>query len=44
MELHEALWATLAMRRVHADPLPLEVQARIPNAAVRDPSGGNQQN
>ena len=32
------------MRRVKPDPIPLEVQARILDAAVRAPSGGNQQN
>ncbi|HUC04383.1 MAG TPA: nitroreductase family protein [Acidimicrobiales bacterium] len=44
MDLHEALYTTRAMRRVRPDPIPLEVQARILDAAVRAPSGGNQQN
>ncbi len=44
MELHEALYTTRAMRRVRPDPIPLDVQARILDAAVRAPSGGNQQN
>jgi nitroreductase len=44
MELHEALYTTRAMRRVKPDPIPLEVQARILDAAIRAPSGGNQQN
>jgi len=44
MELHEALYTTRAMRRVRPDPVPLEIQARILDAAVRAPSGGNQQN
>src|SRR5271165_2604352 len=44
MELHEALYTTRAMRRVRPDPVPVEVQARILDAAVRAPSGGNQQN
>ena len=44
MELHEALYTTRAMRRVKKDPIPLDVQARILDAAVRAPSGGNQQN
>jgi nitroreductase len=44
MELHEALYTTRAMRRVKPDPIPLDVQARILDAAVRAPSGGNQQN
>jgi nitroreductase len=44
MELHEALYTTRAMRRVKSDPIPHDVQARILDAAVRAPSGGNQQN
>src|ERR1700759_4416328 len=32
------------MRRVRPDPIPADVQARILDAAVRAPSGGNQQN
>jgi nitroreductase len=43
MELHEALYTTRAMRRVTTDPIPDEVMARILDAAVRAPSGGNQQ-
>jgi nitroreductase len=44
MELHEALYTTRAMRRVRPDPISLDAQARIIDAAVRAPSGGNQQN
>ena len=44
MELYEALYTTRAMRRVRPDPIPLDVQARILDAAIRAPSGGNQQN
>src|SRR5580692_8446717 len=44
MELHEAIYTTRAMRRVKPDPIPHDVQARIMDAAVRAPSGGNQQN
>jgi nitroreductase len=44
MDLHEALYTTRAMRRVKPDPIPLDAQARIMDAAVRAPSGGNQQN
>jgi nitroreductase len=44
MELYEALYTTRAMRRVKPDPIPHDVQARILDAAVRAPSGGNQQN
>lgn len=43
MELNEALYTTRAMRRVKPDPIPDEVMARIMDAAVRAPSGGNQQ-
>ncbi|MYV99083.1 nitroreductase family protein [Streptomyces sp. SID3343] len=43
MELHEALYTTRAMRRVGTDPVPYDVQARILDAAVRAPSGGNTQ-
>ncbi|MGC0423252.1 nitroreductase family protein [Embleya sp. AB8] len=43
MELHEALYTTRAMRRVKPDPIPFDVQARILDAAVRAPSGGNSQ-
>src|SRR5260221_1389753 len=32
------------MRRVRADPIPAQVQARILDAAIRAPSGGNSQN
>jgi nitroreductase len=44
MELSEALYTTRAMRRVTPDPIPHEIQAKILDAAVRAPSGGNQQN
>ena len=44
MDVHEALYTTRAMRRVRPDPIPLEVQARILDAAIRAPSGGNTQN
>jgi nitroreductase len=44
MELHEALYTTRAMRRCRPDPIPHDVQARILDAAIRAPSGGNQQN
>lgn len=43
MDLHEALYTTRAMRRVRPDPIPLHVQARILDAAIRAPSGGNTQ-
>jgi nitroreductase len=44
MDLHEALYTTRAMRRVKPDPIPIDVQARILDAAIHAPSGGNQQN
>jgi nitroreductase len=44
MDLAEALYTTRAMRRVKPDPIPADVQARILDAAVRAPSGGNTQN
>lgn len=45
MDLREALYTTRAMRRVDANrPIPDDVQARILDAAVRAPSGGNSQN
>lgn len=43
MDVHEALYTTRAMRRVRSDPVPQEVQARILDAAIRAPSGGNSQ-
>ena len=44
MDVYEALYTTRAMRRVKPDPIPLEVQRRVLDAAVRAPSGGNAQN
>jgi nitroreductase len=43
VDLYEALYTTRAMRRVKPDPIPLDAQARILDAAVRAPSGGNMQ-
>jgi nitroreductase len=43
MDLNEALYTTRAMRRVRPDPIPADVQARILDAAIRAPSGGNSQ-
>jgi nitroreductase len=43
MDIYEALYTTRAMRRVRPDPVPEEVQARILDAAIRAPSGGNAQ-
>jgi len=44
MDVFEALYTTRAMRRVKPDPIPLDAQQRILDAAVRAPSGGNTQN
>lgn len=44
MDLSEALYTTRAMRRVRPDPIPEEVVAKILDAAIRAPSGGNAQN
>ena len=43
MDVYEALYTTRAMRRVRPDPIPEDVQARILDAAIRAPSGGNAQ-
>lgn len=43
MEIHEALYTTRAMRRVKPEPIPQMSQARILDAAIRAPSGGNTQ-
>jgi nitroreductase len=44
MDVYEVLYTTRAMRRVRPDPVPEAVQARILDAAIRAPSGGNSQN
>jgi nitroreductase len=43
MDVYEALYTTRAMRRVRPDPIPPDTQARILDAAIRAPSGGNTQ-
>ena len=43
MDLYQALYTTRAMRRVKPDPIPDEVIAKLMDAAVRAPSGGNTQ-
>jgi nitroreductase len=43
MDLTEALYTTRAMRRVSAEPVSQEVIARILDAAIRAPTGGNAQ-
>jgi nitroreductase len=44
MDVYEALYTTRAMRRVKPDPIPIDVQKKILDAAIRAPSGGNTQN
>ena len=44
MDVFEALYTTRAMRRVKPDAIPLDVQSRILDAAIRAPTGGNAQN
>jgi nitroreductase len=44
MDVFEALYTTRAMRRCTTDPIPLDVQEKILDAAIRAPSGGNNQN
>jgi nitroreductase len=44
VDIEEALYTTRAMRRVRPDPIPLDVQAKILDAATRAPTGGNAQN
>ncbi len=44
MDVYEALYTTRAMRRCTTEPIPVDVQQRILDAAVRAPSGGNTQN
>jgi nitroreductase len=38
VDIYEALYTTRAMRRLKPDPIPLEVQTRILDAAIRAPS------
>jgi nitroreductase len=40
VDLHEALYTTRSMRRLKPDPVPLEAQARILDAAIRAPTIG----
>jgi nitroreductase len=43
MDVREALYTTRIMRRMLPDPIPLESQCRILDAAIRAPNGGNTQ-
>src|SRR5262245_33268563 len=43
MNVYEALYTTRMMRRMRPDSIPLGTQARILDAAIRAPNGGNTQ-
>jgi nitroreductase len=43
MDIYEGLYSTRMMRRMRPDPIPLGTQARILDAAIRAPNGGNTQ-
>ncbi|NBN89173.1 MAG: nitroreductase [Actinobacteria bacterium] len=43
MDLYNALYTTRAMRRVKPDPIPDDIVKKLLDAAIRAPSGGNQQ-
>jgi nitroreductase len=43
MDIYEALYTTRMMRRMRKDPIPIETQGRILDAAIRAPNGGNAQ-
>jgi nitroreductase len=43
MDVYEALYTTRMMRKMRKDPIPIETQSRILDAAIRAPSGGNAQ-
>jgi nitroreductase len=43
MDVYEALYTTRMMRRMRPDGIPLDVQCRILDAAIRAPNGGNAQ-
>ena len=42
MDVYEALYTTRAMRRLRPDPVPMDVQARILDAAIRAPNIGQE--
>lgn len=42
MDIYEALYTTRAMRRMKPDPIPLDLQARILDAAIRAPNIGQE--
>jgi nitroreductase len=43
LDIYEALYTTRAMRRMLPTSVPEDVQARILDAAIRAPTGGNVQ-
>ena len=38
MDIYEAIYTTRSMRRLRPDPIPIDVQARVLDAAIRAPS------
>ena len=43
MDLYEAIYTTRAMRRMSAEPVPLDVLPKLFDAAIRGPNSGNTQ-
>jgi nitroreductase len=43
MDVYEAMYTLRAMRRLKSDPVPEELVWKVLEAAIRAPSGGNQQ-
>lgn len=43
MDIYEAIYTLRAMRRLKTDPVPEELVWKVLDAAIRAPSGGNQQ-
>lgn len=43
MEIYDAIYTLRAMRRLKTDPVPEELVWKVLDAAIRAPSGGNQQ-
>ncbi len=43
MDIYEALYTTRSMRKLTHAPIPIDVQERILDAAIRAPSGSNRQ-
>ena len=43
MDIYDAIYTLRAMRRLKTDPVPEELVWKVLDAAIRAPSGGNQQ-